>query len=261
MTDIRRANPEDGPGLLPPKPQRAGRPAVPLSRMWKPKHRRRARAERYLRAVGLADLFALGDPGAIPPNPTDLAFLHRTVRGLRPATILEFGSGNSTVAMAHALEQNLRESAAAGHSSRGIVYSIEASTIWMDNTRAKLPLQLQHFAVLRAGRPEATLWNGELCHLFPELPDIVPDLIFVDGPGPAEIDGACHGLSFQPEAGGRRGPVAADPLLYENALRPGAMIVVDGRIANTRFLQRNLKRRYRFQRDIQPGLHAFTLID
>jgi hypothetical protein len=260
MTDSQRVDTEHVPAPRSGKADETARPAVPLPYVWKPKRRRRARAEGYLRAVGLATLFKLGDPGAIPPNPTDLAFLHRAVQRLRPATILEFGSGNSTVAMAHALEQNLRETAAAGHAHHGLIYSVESSTAWMENTRAKLPLQLQRFAVLRASRPEATVWNGELCHLFPELPDIVPDLIFVDGPGPGDIGGACHGLSFQPEAGGRRSAVAADPLLYESSLRPGAMIVVDGRVANTRFLRRNLKRRYRFRFDVQPGLHCFTLI-
>jgi hypothetical protein len=257
MTDIQRIATEDAP-----RPDASGpskyRP-FRLGRLWKPKHRRRLRAERYLREVGLAPLFTLGDAAAIPPNPTDLAFLHRTVRRLRPRTILELGSGNSTIAMAHALEQNGREPG--DDQPHGLLFSIEASAAWMENTRAKLPLQLQRFTVLRASQAEVTTWNGELCHLFPELPDIVPDLIFVDGPGSADIVGAYHGLSFQTEAGIRRGQVAADPLIYEGWMRPGAMIVVDGRLANTQFLLRNLKRRYRFQLNAQPGLHCFTLID
>lgn len=224
--------------------------------------RNQSRAERYLHAEGLVPLFLQGEQSAMPPNATDLDFLHRVVRRKRPACVLEFGSGNSTIAIAHALRKNHGEAGGRmGGQTAGVIYSVDSNAFWLDNTRRKLPDELHRFVHLLAGKPEVTIFDGELCHLFPELPNIQPDIIFLDGPASEDVVGAFHGLGFTLENGRRRPQLAADPLLYEGSLKPGALIIVDGRDANTRFLRRRLKRTWRFQADISPGLHQFELLD
>ena len=92
----------------------------------------------------------------------------------------------------------------------------------------------------------ATTFNGRACHLYDRLPDVVPDLVYLDGPDPADVRGDVNGLSFGiPE----RTVMSADLLVMEPTLLPGTVVVVDGRESNTRFLLRNLQRPVRVTRD------------
>lgn len=225
--------------------------------------RRVRKAEAYLVAHGLMPAFLSGDPSALAPNPCDLAFLHRTVRHKRPRVVVELGCGNSTIALANALAENYREDFARYGSAAtpGRVYAVDTSPQWIANTRRKLSSEIERFVDLRHSEAEAMLTPGGLCHVFRELPNVCPDMIFVDGPQSADVRGTCHGLGFVTETGKPRPQAAADPLLYESTLPKGATILIDGRKCNTLFLRRMLKRRYRFQWNASPGLHQFELRD
>ena len=63
----------------------------------------------YLKGNGCSALLSAGAAEEIAPKWDDLARLHKLVRQRKPFTILEFGSGFSTVVMAHALQQNWSE--------------------------------------------------------------------------------------------------------------------------------------------------------
>jgi SAM-dependent methyltransferase len=221
------------------------------------------RAEAYLGAQGLRAVFLSGDPTAIAPNPLDLAFLHRIVRRKRPRAIVELGCGNSTIAFAHALAANYKDALErlGSDAVAGCVYAVDTSPHWIANTQRKLRPELQGFAHFQQSEAEVRLLGGDLCHLFRELPNLCPDLIFVDGPQSNDVAGTCHGLGFITEARSIRPQVTADPLLYESSLSKGALILVDGRKSNTLFLRRALKRRYRFKWNASPGLHRFELVE
>lgn len=225
--------------------------------------RRGRRAEAYLEACGLMPVFRSGDPNALAPNPCDLAFLHRTVRRRRPRVIVELGCGNSTIALANALAENYREDRIRRGSAAapGRLYAVDTSLQWIANTRRKLSPEIEPFVDLRHSEAEVVLTEGGLCHVFRELPNVCPDLIFVDGPHSLDVTGTRHGLGFVTETGKPRPQVAADPLIYESTLPKGALILVDGRKCNTLFLRRMLKRRYRFRWNASPGLHEFELRD
>jgi predicted O-methyltransferase YrrM len=66
-------------------------------------------AQAYLKGNGCSALLSAGAAEEIAPKWDDLARLHKFVRQRKPFTILEFGSGFSTVVMAHALQQNWSE--------------------------------------------------------------------------------------------------------------------------------------------------------
>ena len=66
-------------------------------------------AQAYLKGNGCSALLSAGAAEEIAPKWDDLARLHKLVRQRKPFTILEFGSGFSTVVMAHALQQNWSE--------------------------------------------------------------------------------------------------------------------------------------------------------
>ena len=75
------------------------------------------------------------------------------------------------------------------------------------------------------------------------------------------MEGKIKGLKFPLQGHDHREVVSADVLLYESTLRIGAMLVVDGREWNTRFLRRNLKRRWKFYPNRAARRYTFVLAD
>lgn len=73
--------------------------------------------------------------GSFSPNFSDLWFLYQTVRRKKPSMVIEFGSGCSSVVIAHALADNGREDP----SQPGFLYSLDDQRRWADATSAMLP--------------------------------------------------------------------------------------------------------------------------
>ncbi len=219
-------------------------------------HERRCKA--YLEAEGVLALLSENDPNEIKAVFRDLAYLHRAARRQKPRTILEFGVGLSTLVFAHALNANNEEQPDREPSK---LHTLDSSEYWLENTRAKLPEPLQGLIELHHSDARLTTVNNELCHMFDSLPNVVPDLIYLDGPDPSTVLGEVHGLTHNVPRGQQRWSIAADILLYEASLKIGATIVVDNRKMNTRFLRRNLKRKWRFHPNKAEGRFTFVLAD
>jgi len=60
-------------------------------------------AKRALLSRGYLDFLEKRPPGSLPPEPDDLWYLYRLVRRQKPRTIVEFGSGCSTMFLAQAV--------------------------------------------------------------------------------------------------------------------------------------------------------------
>lgn len=211
------------------------------------------RARDYLVREGVEAFLRAGREEEIAPHPVDLWRLHRIVRERRPRAILEFGLGFSTIAMAHALMRNAADGAT-GH-----LWSVDTSAQWIANTREKIGPELAPFVTLSHSRAVIAEAEGELCHVYENLPDVNPDLLLLDGPTPVDVHGEIRGLSFNGPAA--RSPIAADPLLLESTLPDGFLMLVDGRISNMRFLRRHLKRRYRFRWNRVYRYSTFELLE
>ena len=203
--------------------------------------------QEYWGASGLQALFddLPADPDALRPDVNDLVRLHRIVRQRPCVTVLEFGIGCSTIALAHALAQNelehgelLRERLTR-NTQLFQLFSVDANERWIEHTRGRLPASLADRVHLTHSTVSATTFGGRLCHTYDQVPDVVPDLIYLDGPDPADVQGNVGGLSF---AAPERTVMAADILVMEPTLLPGTVVVIDGRESNTRFLTRNLQR-------------------
>ena len=210
----------------------------------------------YWEASGLHDLFADlpsgADGSALAPDVNDLVRLHRLVRERPCVTVLEFGIGCSTIALAHALAACERERGeavrAAGPRNANLfqLFTVDANESWIQHTLDRIPSALADRVHVTHSGVTATTFAGRLCHAYDVLPDVVPDLIYLDGPDPADVKGSVGGLSFSiPE----RTVMAADILLMEPTLLPGTVVVVDGRESNVRFLLRNLQRRFTVVRE------------
>lgn len=222
--------------------------------------------EAYWHDSGLAALIdqcGTGDgEGAYPPDPRDLVRLHRLVRQRFAVTVLEFGVGYSTLALAHALALNAQDydglavppRLRAPHPFR--LFSVDANGEWLRRSAARLPTALARRVTFHHSDVHALMLEGQLCHLYDRLPDVVPDLIYLDGPDPADVRGAPHGLGFGTSG---RTVMAADPLLFESTLLPGAAILCDGRTNNARFLARQFRRPFKVSHDPEGDVTLFEL--
>ena len=159
---------------------------------------------------------------AHPPYCEDLWFLYRWVKRHKPECVLEFGAGCSTVVLAQALYEN-----GSGH-----LYSIDGSEYWAQTTWELMPAHLHGVTTLTYSGVVPAEVEGEKVLRHVKVPDVSPDLIFLDGP---DFD--------QYKFGGI--PAACDPLDLEPRFKPGFRMIVDGRMENTEFLRKHLKRRYR----------------
>jgi len=189
----------------------------------------------------------LGERVPFPPHIEDLVRLHKLIRLREPSVILEFGVGYSTVVMADALFKN----------GKGRIFSVDASEKWILYVKKHFPAPLLDYVEFRHSEVRAATFNGQLCHYYTELPDVIPNFIYLDAPSPKDVHGKINGLTFQDSD---RTVVGADLLLMEPTFLPGTLIVVDGRTNNARFLARNFKRDYDIKRDRKGDVTTLELL-
>lgn len=199
-----------------------------------------------------------------PPQADDLVRLHKLVRSRKCFTVLEFGVGYSTIILADALLKNQAEweqlADAPGIRNRFMfqLFSVDASGGWIENTREKFPPHLAGRVHFHHSEVEIGTYNGQLCHYYKELPDIVPDFIYLDGPSPKDVTGRIRGLSFHCD---ERTVMSGDLLLMESTFLPGLFILVDGRTNNARFLERHFAREYEVKWDREGDVTTFELTE
>jgi hypothetical protein len=201
---------------------------------------------------------------AYAPQIDDLVRLHRLARTRMAQTVLEFGIGFSTVVLADALAKNQRDFEALPNPPKirnrnaFKLFSVDASQHWIAQARKRLPPDLLARVTISYSRVIAGTFNGRLCHYYETLPNVVADFIYLDGPSVKDIEGSVHGLDFTID---ERTVMAADLLLMESTLLPGTFIVVDGRVNNARFLERNFQRPFRREFDSAGDVTTFELVE
>jgi hypothetical protein len=221
-------------------------------------------ARKYFADQGLDKYFENVEPGAIPPHLDDLARIHQLIRERKSFTVLEFGVGFSSLIIADALKRNqddwdkLETKPKIRNRFMFKCFSVDSSEKWMAIAKSRIPESLAPFISFQFSRVKIGTFNGQLCHFYETLPDIIPDFIYLDGPDPATVEGTVNGLSFQcPE----RTVMSGDLLLMESTFLPGTFIIVDGRTNNVRFLKNNFKRNYKFNWDKAGDVSTFELTE
>jgi hypothetical protein len=195
------------------------------------------------------------------PEFADLARLHWLALRRKPINTLEFGSGFSTAILAHAMallhphfsgwaEANTR------NPTPFHVYAVEEEQRFLDVTAQRLGDRLRPFVTLSRSSVELGLHDSRIVTFYARLPDVAPELIYLDGPSQFAATGDVSGISV---AQRWRMPVAADLLRIEFFLEPGCLIVVDGRTANARFLAAYFKRNWKHHHDPVADTHYFEL--
>ena len=200
-----------------------------------------------------------GNKTEIPPDLKDLNRLYDITSRYSFNTILEFGSGFSTVVMALALKKQWVTSKKK-KITKPIpkIFAIESSKKWAIKTMKNLKkCNLQKFAKIILTKPKISIYNGQICHFYERLPDCVPDFIYLDGPDPKTVKGKINGLSFSKSD---RPVISADFLKYEFCLKKDFFMLIDGRVQNVEFLKCNVKRKYSFKTNIKQNFTICKLI-
>lgn len=199
-----------------------------------------------------------------PPEPEDLVRLHKLVRKRKPYTILEFGLGYSSIILADALQKNqhdwesLRNKPKVRNRYLFQLFSVDASIKWIEITKNNFPQHLLDRVHIQQSDVEIGTFKGQVCHYYKNLPDIVPDFIYLDGPAVKDVKGDINGLSFQCD---ERTVMSGDILLMESTFLPGTFILVDGRTNNARFIERNASRNYEVIENQEDDITTFELLE
>ena len=197
-----------------------------------------------------------------PPVIEDLARLHRLIRKRKAFTVLEFGSGLSTIVMADALSKHkadflaLKEKPVLRNRFMFQIFSVESDKKWIEYSQSNFPNHLLEHVNFHYSEIKIDTFNGRICHFYDNLPDIVPDFIYLDGPNPKDVKGSVNGITFQCD---ERTVMAADILLMESILLPGTFIIIDGRTNNARFLKNNFQRNFEMSWDKDDDVTSFEL--
>jgi len=198
-----------------------------------------------------------------PPESNDLIRLHKLIRQRKSFTICEFGLGYSTLIMADALlknkleYENIKNKPDIRNSNMFKLFCVDPNKKWIKHCKAILPKNLKDIVVFHYSPVSVDKFNGQLCHTFDNLPNIIPDFIYLDGPNIADVKGSINGLSF--DTCYERTVMSADLLLMESTFLPGLIIVIDGRTNNARFLQNNFKRKYKIQHMVESDVTIVEL--
>lgn len=199
------------------------------------------------------------------PELDDLIRLHYLVKTRKVTTILEFGIGKSSIVLSHALSQNKdkykKQISELRRSNPFELHSIENNLNWVQVTIDSFKKKFKNFdeiACFHHCPLEIGDFNGRMCTYYYNIPNISPDLIYLDGPDQFSPNGSMRGMGTNhPD----RMPMSADILSFEHFLCPGTLIVVDGRTANARFLKSNLQRDWFYFHDEKLDQHFFELIE
>ena len=190
----------------------------------------------------------------------DLIRLHYLVISRKVTTILEFGVGKSSIVFDHALKinknkyknyvlKNLRRS------NPFQCFSVDNNKHWISVSKRRVKTNLVKYHYSKC---VTSTFNDRICTYYKNLPNICPDLIYLDGPDQFSPTGNVRGINTR---NSDRLPMSADILAIENFLLPGTLIVVDGRTANSRFLKANLQRNWSYYHSEKYDQHYFELLE
>jgi hypothetical protein len=195
------------------------------------------------------------------PEIEDLCRLHYLCLKRKAINVLEFGSGYSTLVIVNAL--NILSECFSEWVGRNVrcqvpfhVYSVEEDQRFADLTLSRITDSQRRYATISRSSVEMTLHDGRIATVYSTLPNISPDIIYLDGPSQYATTSQINGISIDNVV---RMPMAADILRFEFFLEPGTFIIVDGRTQNARFLKSYLRRDWKYLHDVAGDTHYFEL--
>tara|TARA_B100001057_G_C22739145_1_gene907026 strand:- start:325 stop:1143 length:819 start_codon:yes stop_codon:yes gene_type:complete len=203
------------------------------------------------------------------PELEDLYSLYQYVVINKRTTVLEFGSGWSTLILSLALRdlrnEFLNKVNLLRRNNKFELFVIENEKKYLNISKKRIkkfnkdlnikdPVKINyHFSDV-----EMTTFDNKICTQYKKLPMCNPDFIYLDGPDQFNIKKNINGISTRHKD---MMPMACDILKFEYFYTPGTMIICDGRSANAKFLKDHFKRKWRYINDKKNDQHIYWLVD
>ena len=203
------------------------------------------------------------------PELDDLYNLYQYVLINKRTTVLEFGSGWSTLIFSLALrelkDKFSNELRLLRRNNPFELFVVENEKKYLNITRNRIknfnkyldiknPIKIRyHFSEV-----EMTTFNNRISTHYKKLPICNPDFIYLDGPDQFKVKGNINGISTIHKD---MMPMVSDILKFEYFYTPGTIIVIDGRAANVKFLKDHFKRKWKYINDYKNNAHIFYLVD
>lgn len=196
------------------------------------------------------------------PNYLDLYAIFQIIIKNRRTTILEFGSGCSTLVIAEALDALKKKFSSKIKKIRREnpfeLFYIENEKKYLEFTKNNLRKDNRKIKVNSFFSDVVmTKYNGHFATEYKNLPICNPDLIYLDGPGPSKVKKQINNFTISKNKD--LCPMSCDILKFEFFLLPGTIIIVDGRAQNARFLKSNFKRKWLYKYNEYYDQHYFYL--
>ena len=200
-----------------------------------------------------------------PPELQDLYFLHEFIILNKRLTVLEFGSGWSSLVMANALMINkdryINKIINLRKKNIFELHILDNEKKYLNITKSRNDKYLPKFKkniFYNFSKCRMTTFNDRFCTKYDKLPLINPDLIYLDGPDQFKVCNKINNFTVNHDD---MMPMVSDILKIENFLIPGMVIIVDGRSANCSFLKNNLQRKWIFKNFQDDARTIFYLND
>tara|TARA_B100001057_G_scaffold497321_1_gene601125 strand:- start:98 stop:889 length:792 start_codon:yes stop_codon:yes gene_type:complete len=186
------------------------------------------------------------------PELNDLYRLHQIIILNKRISVLEYGTGWSSLVISHALKLNEKKYK---NKIKDLRFKKKFSLSVLDNERKFLKISKNRLkkylkkndnTFFYYSQNAISKYNRRICSHFVKHPRINPDFIYVDGPDQFKIRGNINNLTISDY---EMMPMNSDLLSFENFLTPGTIILFDGRTANARFLRSNFKRKWEYIED------------
>lgn len=201
------------------------------------------------------------------PNLNDLYRLYQFVILNKRTTILEFGSGWSTLMFNLALKElknrYSKEIRSLRRNNPFELFVLENQKKYLNATKNRIKKINRIFKIKNVTKinfyfsdVEMTLFNNRICTQYKKVPLCNPDFIYLDGPDQFNVKKNVNGISTNHKD---MMPMSCDILKIEHFLTPGTIIISDGRAANSRFLKCNLQRNWYYFYDELNDQHLFYL--
>ena len=203
------------------------------------------------------------------PNLNDLYRLYQFVILNKRTTILEFGSGWSTLMFNLALKElknrYSKEIRSLRRNNPFELFVLENQKKYLNATKNRIKKINRIFKIKNVTKinfyfsdVEMTLFNNRICTQYKKVPLCNPDFIYLDGPEQFAVKKDINGISTRHKD---MMPMVCDILKFEYFYTPGTLIVCDGRGANAKFLRDNFKRKWNYIDDRKNDQHIFYLDD
>jgi hypothetical protein len=182
-------------------------------------------------------------------------------------TVLEFGSGWSSLILNVALNENknkyldyVKNSLRRNNLFELFVIENEKKFLNISKKRIRNFIKSKKFINSKVhfsySDCEVATFNNQFATQYKKLPLCNPDFIYIDGPDQFNVKKKINNFTT---AHKDMMPMACDILKIEYFLNPGTIIVIDGRGANAQFLKDNFKRKWLYFNDKKFDQHIFYL--